>query len=1102
MLREHAERVLSNERLRELTYDPVALQTLGNEASARRVFARYLDAYLHGHEEQLAAFVRRNVEPQLAKSFAAELRVDAPASNRAWRAFQQLVLGNLLSSIEELGLKQVALITQLEEWRSSLTELELERRDSKGVTGLDQIVATSEEQIVASMAEQFGRQQDEVRGWFKVTFDVVAMEAEQTRSESRADHDQTRAVVRETGELLSAEFRQRTDDIRLQLAQHHGVEGSAQSTPARERFPITNLPHLRNLRFSGREDLLSRLHGALASPGDSSVRPTQVLHGLGGVGKTQLANEFARRYADDYDVRWWVRAGTQATIAADMAALASHLGLVDSNSPIEEGSLAAVIWLQRGSARWLLIFDDAEEPTDLREWHPESATGHVIVTSRNPNWSRSAETVKVSVFSAEHSVDFLARRTGRDLSKDDHEYTAALAVAAELDGLPLALEQAAAVVEQTGMSFAEYLRLFRERRLELQEIGSLPSDEYGETVLTTWLLAFDRLRDTKGASELLTLCAFFAPDSIPTDMLFGSAVQTREAPHEVLNDDLQRAKAIVALRRYSLAEVTDGWTLSIHRLVQMATRHNLTEVQYPESVASALRLVANAFPGDPDNPDQWKTSERLLGHAFEVIEHALPFNQTAPVVAQLSFDLGQYLWVRGNPLEAARLLSTATEQFETERGPDDPGTATGLRGLAYALRDLGQLAAAGEKAERALRIDESALGKESVLVAEDLAILGTILRSQGHLAASRDAHERALHIHEKVLGDEHRDVATDLNNLAAVLQDLGLFAEARKRLERAVQIHEGSLGRNHREVATDLGNLGHVLMNLGLYREARSCLLRSLAINRGIFGRDHLRISINYNLLSRLLHETGKLRSACVSVERSLAILERVHGPNHPDVATELNNSGQIYMKMGDFAEAERRYQRALEIRQASPDKNPLMFSTDLNNLAHYYIQQREFALARDLLVQAVAIAREYLPLGHPKVAANQLNLGWALEQLGEVSAALEQYIAALQGWQLRNAANPEYQNLHAEAECLYALGLCAQSAGKETAGLDLLAACYILERLAGQSAAEVQVMPEIRRVARDLGLDELGIQRTVSRVERELRRDRGRRLVEALGVG
>ncbi|MBI3697510.1 MAG: TIR domain-containing protein, partial [Acidobacteria bacterium] len=482
------------------------------------------------------------------------------------------------------------------------------------------------------------------------------------------------------------------------------------------RFPgalpeIWNLPHLRNPNFTGRDDLLTALRDALASGRPAAL--TQAIHGLGGVGKTQLAVEYAYRHAAEYSIVWWIRSEEPATLVADYAALAERLGLVAKDSANRKAAVeTARLWLSR-NADWLLIFDNASDPAGCRPYLPAGAAGHVLVTSRNPAWRGLAEPLPVQVLPRQHAVEFLLKRSGQ---QNPHS---AAALCEALGDLPLALEQAGAYIETTpGISIAGYLSLFQSRTAELLHERS-PSTDYPRSVAATFQLSLDRLREEAPAAlDMLHLLAYLAPDDIPRDLVEGAAAK----------NPLEWNRAVAALRRYSLAELRDD-AFALHRLVQAVIRASLSaEAEWAER---AMRLLDDAFPFKGDKVETWTRSSRLLPHALAAATHA-----EALAVAQEA---------------TGRLLNQA-----------------GLYLLSRA-----QLAEAEDALLRALAIGEKVYGPEHPTVAIRANNIGTILKAKGDLEGALRYSERALAIDEKVYGPEHPTVAIRANNIGQILQDKG-----------------------------------------------------------------------------------------------------------------------------------------------------------------------------------------------------------------------------------------------------------------------------------------------------------------------------------------
>lgn len=400
-----------------------------------------------------------------------------------------------------------------------------------------------------------------------------------------------------------------------------------------------NVPQ-RNKNFTGRDDILVRLRDGLAK--SVTVVLPHALQGLGGVGKTQVAIEFAHRYAKEYDLVWWIPADQPPLVRASLAALAPQLGLPPATaSGIENAATAVLDALRRGHpfSRWLLIFDNADQPEDLNDVIPRGGQGHVLVTSRNHRWQSVVETVQVDVFTPEESVEFLNRRIRGTLDPD-----AAATLAAELGYLPLALEQAAALQSETGMSTEEYLRLLKDQTVSIMDEGKSP--DYPLSMTAAWQLSVSTLEQHQPeAVELLRCCAFLAPEPIPRDLFPRAAHELRPPLGDLLSNPIRLAKAIRELGRFALVRI-EGRTIIIHRLIQALLRGALTAQQEQRYREQAHILLAVGAPQDPDDDKLWPRYAELVAH---VASTATQLEQSSNAeVREFAVDMVRYLYNSGD----------------------------------------------------------------------------------------------------------------------------------------------------------------------------------------------------------------------------------------------------------------------------------------------------------------------------------------------------------------------------------------------------------------------------------------------------------------------
>jgi tetratricopeptide (TPR) repeat protein len=667
---------------------------------------------------------------------------------------------------------------------------------------------------------------------------------------------------------------------------------------------VANLP-ARNLVFTGREHLLDRLHATLRPGQLAAVVQAQALHGLGGVGKSQLAVEYAHRHLGEYGLIWWVAAEQPLAVPGQLVALARRLGIPEA---AEQAETIQALWDElRQFDRWLLIFDNADDSRGLRPYWPPS-NGQVLVTSRNPAWASLAATARVDVLPRGEAVMFMRRRAGLDAK-------AAEALAEALGDLPLALEQAAAYLDETAISAGEYLELLGERASQLYALGTPSSSE--ETIATTWTVSLQRIRgQVPVAEDLLTLCAFLAPDDIPRALLPNHPDALPERLATVVCDRVAYQQAIAALHRYSLTTVS-GDALSVHRLVQAVIRKELSLEQTMTWTGTAIRLFRASFPDDSYEIRTWPECGRLLPHALTAADHADAVGVEREATGWVLNRVGVYLQRQAEYSQAKQLYGRALGMYEAACGPTHPEVARSLGDLGTLLYELGDFRGAREAHERAAAIYQAAYGLDDPNVARNLTRLGRVLRRLGDLPAARDALARALPIRETRLGADHPETATTLNDLGVVLRDLADLPAARDLLKRALAIRKTRLGADHPDTAQSLSSLATVLHVQGDLDHARTLLERALAIDEAHLSPDHPETAKCLHNLGLVLRDQGDLDAARDTLERALAIREARLGADHFHVAATLTNLATIRYNQGDLDAARRLQERALAIREA-----------------------------------------------------------------------------------------------------------------------------------------------------------------------------------------
>ena len=585
-------------------------------------------------------------------------------------------------------------------------------------------------------------------------------------------------------------------------------------------------------------------------------------------------------------------------------------GLSGSLGAPQTGELAAAAVAVLGLRQdWLVVFDNAQAPADLAGLLPGGA-GHVLITSRNRQWSRIAAHLDLEEFTRAESVAFVGARSGRE------EPEAAAELAEELGDLPLALAQAAAYIDTRSVTVGGYLALYRDPVLarRLRDVG-LESDEYPVSVARTWLLSLGQLAGERPAAvELLRLCAFLDPDDIDLELLAAGAAQAGQVLAVALGDPLERAETAGALARASLVTVPAQGRLRVHRLVQAVTRDHLDDDQAAAWARRAVGLVSAVFPGDPQNHSSWPVCASLAPQVESVVAHAESYPDLAVQRGGLLGNLGIYLAASAQFSAARMTFERALAIEEAACGPDHPEVAMTLTNLGIVQQQLGELPTARAALERALAIFGAAYGPDHPEVARTLASLGNVQRQLGELPAARAALERALAIKEAAYGPDHPEIARTLTSLGIVQRRLGELPAARATLERALAIKEAAYGPDHPETARTLTNLGNVQQQLGELPTARAALERALAIDEAAYGPDHPEVAMTLTNLGNVQQQLGELPAARATLERALAIEEAAYGPDHPEVAMTLTNLGIVQQQLGELPTARAALERALAI--------------------------------------------------------------------------------------------------------------------------------------------------------------------------------------------
>jgi tetratricopeptide (TPR) repeat protein len=563
----------------------------------------------------------------------------------------------------------------------------------------------------------------------------------------------------------------------------------------------------RNPRFAGREDLLTHLRGLLGN-GPVVLLPSAD-HPLGGTGRTQLATEYAYRYAETYELVWWIPAEQTAGMRAALVGLAQELGLPEARD-INRTLGAVRDALSRGEPyrNWLVVFENANRPEDIMPYLPSGA-GHVLVTSRNPRWtSEVAQALPVAVFDRVDSVDFLRRRAP-ELSTEDADR-----LAARLADLPMALDLAAAVCAAAGSSVDDYLRRYDARSAELA---------FPTPIRVAWGLAVDALRAASPAAvELLELCSFLASAPVSWQLLWAArGLDLSPELARTVRIERRLKAAIRLIGRYGLADLDPpGERLLVHPLVRGMLGQELTSEQHAAQLRAVRTMLAAADPGDPDAPTSWPRYAQLTPH----LVHSDVLGGASEEIRQLVVNCSRALFAQGDYDSSRDLAAQAVARWTDQLGETDEQTLLACFHLGNALRSVGRIADARTLNARTLGLQREALGGDDETTLATANSVGADLRMQGHFEQARQLDADNLVRYRRLFGESFPTALRCANNLAVDLRLLGDFRGAKVLDEQVLRYRQMILVDGHPETLSSRDGLAFDLFGLGDYAGAADVL--------------------------------------------------------------------------------------------------------------------------------------------------------------------------------------------------------------------------------------------------------------------------------------
>ncbi|MEU8327441.1 FxSxx-COOH system tetratricopeptide repeat protein [Micromonospora sp. NPDC048839] len=784
---------------------------------------------------------------------------------------------------------------------------------------------------------------------------------------------------------------------------------------------VGNLP-LRNTNFTGRRDLLDRLHQRLRA-GTTAVLP-EAVHGAGGVGKSQLVIEYVYLHQQDFDLIWWIPAERPAQIQSALVELATRLNLpVPATANTAVPAVLEALRVGRPYSNWLLIFDNAEDPESVERFFPKGGPGSIVVTSRIGAWRQIANSLPVDVFDRQESIELLRRRDpGLPVTDADRLATA-------LRDLPLAIEQAAAWRAETKMPTDEYLDLLDASRPVLDDDTTTQQD-YPDLVAAAWNVSLNWLRERDPAAlRLLQVCAFFASEPIGKVLLSKPrALRIHPDLDPLVRNPIQLNRAIRMIGRLSLARIDHRTnSFQMHRLVQRVLINQMDPEEREEMRHGAHLLLAGNDPDQPDNSDHWQRYADLYPHIL-ASQAEWCSNE---LVRDMVLNEAKYLWRWGDHLAARGLSQRAWAAWTDGTDGTDPDSLRAASWLGFMHFVVGDYAAAAPLNARTLELYRQTIGdnREETLdaigaVAADHRVAGDF---SGALQLSLTVYEQA----KQNFGEDEPFTLRAAHNLAVSMRLSGLFGRAlqldEQTYQRLVQIY----GTDHPDTLSTSGGINLDRRELGDYvaahanqenvvATARRMLRyddhpsilrgsRALATFRRKAGRHNDALDLSGYVLGRFRSRygdnhpdtvlatltfaidqrlNGDLRAARESAEIAVEGLRRLYGDSHPHTAGAQVDLAVTLRLLGECAQARDLNQTALHHLTSRLGESHALVLAARVNLASDHYELGEYAEAHALDLETLALCRQVFGNSHPTTLVCALNLAMDLRDLGREAEA------------------------------------------------------------------------------------------------------------------
>ncbi|KAI8634681.1 hypothetical protein F5Y19DRAFT_120940 [Xylariaceae sp. FL1651] len=788
-------------------------------------------------------------------------------------------------------------------------------------------------------------------------------------------------------------------------------------------FSMSDVPETQH--FIARVGELAEMRKILRSDGSRRVI---ILHGLGGIGKTQLAVAYAKRYRDEYSAIFWLNINDETSIQQSFAKVArqilqqypnaSRLSALDLQQDYGKVAEAVNAWLSLpGNTRWLLIYDNYDNPKlgngidntgiDIGRFLPEAYQGSIIVTTRSSQVDLGHRIRIKKLESIHEGLQILAATSGRDSVVTDVN---AKSLVEELDGLPLALVTAGAYLRRVSIGFADYLRLYKQSWARLHTDTPNLGSYKDRTLCSTWQLSYVQIQKQYPlAAHLLRWWAFFNNEDIWFELLQPVGTDGPAWMYE-LADEMNFNHAMGTLHDYgfvephpSTSDPTGSRGHSIHACVHSWTASMLNRDPDHFLAQATVKSVAASVQLEVEH-GSWTLQRRLLLHAIKCSTMTLDSDRG---MEWAFYNLGSFYRDQDRLAEAEAMYLRALRGYEKAWGPEHTSTLDTVNNLGVLYETQGKLAEAEAMYLRALRGKEKAWGLEHTSTFDTVNNLGNLYKTQDRLAEAEAMYLRALRGYEKAWGPEHTSTFDTVNNLGILYNTQGRLAEAEAMYLRALRGKEKAWGPEHTSTLRTVNNLGILYKIQDRLAKAEAMYLRALRGCEKAWGPEHTSTFDTVNNLGNLYKIQGRLAEAEAMYLRALRGYEKARGPEHISTLDTVNNLGILYKTQGRLAEAEAMYLRALRGYEKVWGPEHTSTLSTVNNLGNLYNTQGRLAEAEAMYLRALRGKEKAWGPKHTSTLNTVNNLGILYKIQGRLAEAEAMYLRALRGCE--KAWGPEH---------------------------------------------------------------------------------------------